>query len=65
MSENLSSSVDDFIVIIDEDASNDAHLQSETTGIKTKTVLDSRRRLEARLAERQLEKDTREFDFDF
>jgi hypothetical protein len=65
MSDTMSSSVDDFIEISDEEAINDAELETEPGSIKTIAQIDSRRRLEERLAERQLEKDLKEFDFDF
>jgi hypothetical protein len=65
MSETMSSSVDDFIEITDEDAINDEELESESNSKKVFAQIDSRRRLEDRLAERRLEKDIREFDFDF
>ncbi len=66
MSETISSSVDDFFDITDDEAVNDAELDSdtETDSKKVDPFIDSRRRLEARLAERRLEKDLKEFDFD-
>lgn len=63
MTDNMSSSVDDFLEDIDDEAINDAELDSESG--KTKApFIDSRRRLEARLAERRLARDIQEFDFD-
>jgi hypothetical protein len=61
----MSSSVDDFLDILDDEAINDSGVDSETSGRKADPSIDSRRRLEARLAERQLAKDLREYDFDF
>ncbi len=63
MSEPMSSSVDTFLEDGDE-AINDAALEPEIEGKVADPFIDSRRRLEARLAERRLEKDLREFDFD-
>ena len=66
MSETISTSVDDFIEISDDDAIDASGLDSgeESTKKKADPFIDSRRRLEARLAERQLEKDIQEFNFD-
>ena len=63
VSSSVSSSVDDFLEDIDDEAVNDADLDSESNSHQT-PVLDSRRRLEARLAERMLARDIQEFDFD-
>lgn len=68
MTEALSSSADDFTGTSDEAIINMATLQSENEihrqSRKSDPFIDSRRRLEARLAERQLAKDIQEFDFD-
>lgn len=64
MSDTLSSSVDDFLDDIEDEAINDSELDSENTS-RNIPFIDSRRRLEARLAERSLARDIKEFDFDF
>jgi len=63
MSETLSSSVDDFLDDIEDEAINNPEQDPKSVNISP--MIDSRRRLEARLAERYLEKDIQEFDFDF
>lgn len=63
MTDTMSSSVDDFLEDIEDEAINDSELDSESNQ-QPSPVIDSRRRLEARLAERNLAKDIQEFDFD-
>lgn len=64
MSETMSSSVDIYLDDIGDEAINDSDLDSGDV-INNTPVIDSRRRLEARLAERSLARDLQEFDFDF
>lgn len=63
ISSSLSSSTEDFLDELGDEASNDSELDAE--GASDSPLIDSRRRLEARLAERNLAKDIQEFDFDF
>ena len=63
MSDSMSSSVDSFIDIDGDEAVNDPDIDSSAAK-KIDSFIDSRRRLEDRLAERQLQRDLREFDFD-
>ena len=75
MNEDLSSSVNEFTdasdeavineTAINEAVMNEAALNSDVEVSKSNSSIDSRRRLEALLAERQLEKDIQEFNFDF
>lgn len=62
MSDTLSSD-DDFFDDDLDDAVNDPDMNSESA-IKVAPYIDSRRRLEQRIAERRLKKDLQEFDFD-
>ncbi|MEO0444026.1 MAG: hypothetical protein AAFZ92_09850 [Pseudomonadota bacterium] len=55
----------DFIDITDDDAVNDDGLDPSPLSADSSQFTDSRRRLEARIAERQLQKDIQEFNFDF
>ncbi|MFT6389816.1 MAG: hypothetical protein ACJAUP_003211 [Cellvibrionaceae bacterium] len=64
MSDNLPSSVDGFLDDIEDEAINGSEIDSETAS-KPTSLVDSRRRLEARLAERSLARDIKEFDFRF
>ena len=68
MSEITSSSVDEFIEISDDDAIDasglDSEANTESSTKKQDRFIDSRRRLEACLADRQLAKDIQEFNFD-
>ncbi|MGH1441238.1 MAG: PA3496 family putative envelope integrity protein [Cellvibrionaceae bacterium] len=63
MPSSVSSSRDDFLDDIEDEAINDPELDAE--GTSDIPSIDSRRRLEARLADRHLAKDIQEFDFDF
>lgn len=63
MSDLISSSDEDFDVVINDSLLMDTELD----GMESKDSLhslDSRRRLENKIAERQLLKDIQEFDFD-
>ncbi|MGH1485046.1 MAG: hypothetical protein ACRBCI_02425 [Cellvibrionaceae bacterium] len=64
MTEIISSSVDDFIEMSDEDTIDASGLESESSTKKADPFIDSRRRLEACLADRQLARDIQEFNFD-
>lgn len=58
MTEIASSSVDDYLEISDDELE-----MEESAPKKSKASIDSRRRLENRIAERMLERDIQEFDF--
>lgn len=63
MSDLISSSDEDFDVVINDSLLMDAELDSMESKDSLHS-LDSRRRLENKIAERQLLKDIQEFDFD-
>ena len=65
ISSSDSSSDDEYIDMDDHDAINDDDLDPSFLLLSESESIDSRRRLEARLAERQLQKDIREFNFDY
>ena len=62
MSDNISASVDPFVDGIDDELMMEESQLDSDGGITP--VMDSRRLLEARLAERALARDVQEFDFD-